>query len=135
MNIEYIKEIEKLVNKAIKTEEVPVGALIVHNNKIIAKAYNKRNITNNVLMHAEIEAIQKASKKLKTWRLNNCEMYISLEPCAMCKEIIREARVENVYYLLKNEKLINRKTNFIENATEYSEKYKNIISSFFKKKR
>jgi tRNA(adenine34) deaminase len=135
MRLEYIKELEKLVNKAIKTEEVPVGAIIVYKNHIISKAYNRRNKTNNVLMHAEIEAIQKASKLLKTWRLSECEMYISLEPCSMCKEIIKESRIKKVYYLLNNEKVINKKTKFSKIPSEYSEKYKKIISDFFKKKR
>lgn len=110
MDINYIEDqLEKLINKAIKKQEVPIAALIVYNNKIIAKAYNKVNKKNNIMNHAEIIVINKSMKKLKNWRLNNCELYITLEPCSMCKEIIKKCRIKNVYYFTKqnNEKTEN----------------------------
>ena len=72
-----INELNKLMDKAIKKNEVPVACIITKDNKILAKAYNKTNKTNNILDHAEIIAIKKASKKIKNWRLNDCIMYIS----------------------------------------------------------
>ena len=88
--MDIIKELNKLINKAIKKNEVPVACIITKDNKIIAKSYNKTVKTNNILDHAEIIAIKKASKKLHNWRLNDCTMYVSLEPCNMCKEIIKK---------------------------------------------
>ena len=85
-----LNELNKLLNKAIKHNEVPVAALIIYKNKIISKAYNKVNKKNNILNHAEIIAIKKASKKLKNWRLNDCILYVTLEPCDMCKSIIKK---------------------------------------------
>ena len=130
MDINYIEDqLEKLINKAIKKQEVPIAALIVYNNKIIAKAYNKVNKKNNIMNHAEIIVINKCMKKLKNWRLNNCELYITLEPCSMCKEIIKKCRIKNVYYFTKqnNEKtendvnyqLINTNDNFSIKLKEF----------------
>ena len=130
MDINYIEDqLEKLINKAIKKQEVPIAALIVYNNKIIAKAYNKVNKKNNIMNHAEIIVINKCMKKLKNWRLNNCELYITLEPCSMCKEIIKKCRIKNIYYFTKqnNEKtendvnyqLINTNDNFSIKLKEF----------------
>ena len=131
MDINIIKkELNKLLNKAISNNEVPIAALIIHNNKIIAKAYNKVNKSNNILDHAEIIAIKKASKYLNNWRLNDCYLYVTLEPCSMCKEIIKKSRINCVYYFSKQN---NYKT---ESDVEY--KYLNdddfsyILSNFFK---
>jgi len=134
MNIEYIlKEMHKLLNKAIKEDEVPVGAIIVKDNKIISKAYNKTNKSNNILDHAEIIAIKKASKILNNWRLDDCTLYISLEPCDMCKEIIKKSRINNVIYFSKQNEF---KT---ENNPNYKLFENNDISilltNFFKNKR
>ena len=131
MNIDIIiKELDKLMNKAIKRNEVPVACVIIKGNKILSKAYNKTNKTNNILDHAEILAIKKASKILKNWRLSDCTMYISLEPCSMCKEIIKKSRINNVIYFskqnnYKTEKNANYK--YIKNTT-LSEK----LTNFFK---
>ena len=78
-----------------------LGAVIVFNNKIIAKAFNNRNRKIDVTNHAEIIAIRKAARKLGDWRLSECDLYVTLEPCDMCKEVIRESRLKNVYYLIK----------------------------------
>lgn len=84
--------------KAYKKNEVPVGAIIVYNNKIIASCYNKREKCQNALYHAEILAINKACKKLKSFRLDNCEMYVTLEPCPMCSGAIVNARLKKLYF-------------------------------------
>ena len=88
MKEKYSKEIIKLAKIAYKKGEVPVGAIITKNDKILARAYNKIETSKDATMHAEILAIKKASKKLKNWRLNDCEMYVTLEPCTMCSSAI-----------------------------------------------
>ena len=79
--------------KAYKKDEIPVGAVIVKNGKVISKAYNKKNKSNRVKDHAEILAIDKANRKLRNWRLEECEIYITLEPCPMCASAIEQARI------------------------------------------
>lgn len=85
-------------NKARSIDEVPIGALIVKDNKIIAAVYNKKEKKKDPLGHAELIAIKKACKKLKTWRLNGCSLYVTLEPCSMCLSAIIQARIDNVYF-------------------------------------
>lgn len=92
----FMKEAIKQAKKAYKIEEVPIGCVIVHEGKIIARAYNKRNYKKSTLAHAEILAIQKASKVLGDWRLEGCTMYVTLEPCQMCAGAIVQARVDKV---------------------------------------
>lgn len=91
-----MKEAIKQAKKAYKIEEVPIGCVIVYQDKIIARSYNKRNIKKNTLAHAELLAIQKASKALGDWRLEDCTMYITLEPCQMCAGAIVQARIPKV---------------------------------------
>jgi len=93
----FMKQALKESQKAYKKEEIPVGAVIVKDNKIIAKAYNQKESKANSIMHAEIIAIKKASKKLNSWRLNDCEMYVTLEPCPMCAGAIIQSRISKVY--------------------------------------
>lgn len=92
-----MKEALKEAQKAYNKEEVPVGAIIVKEGKIIARAHNLKETKIDTTKHAEILAIQKASKKLKSWRLNDCEMYITLEPCSMCAGAIIGARIKKIY--------------------------------------
>lgn len=92
----YMKEAIKQGMKAYKIEEVPIGCVIVYENKIIARAYNKRNSKKSALAHAEILAIQKANKVIGDWRLEDCTMYITLEPCQMCAGAIVQARMKRV---------------------------------------
>ena len=80
----YMKEALRLAKKAAKLDEVPIGCVIVHENKIIARGYNRRNTDKSTLAHAEIMAIKKAGKVIGDWRLEECTMYITLEPCPMC---------------------------------------------------
>ena len=84
--------------KAFKKDEVPVGAVIVKNGKVVAQAYNKREKKQNALYHAELLAIDKACKKLKTFRLTECELYVTLEPCPMCAGAIINARLKQVVF-------------------------------------
>jgi len=91
-----MKEAIKQGMKAYKINEVPIGCVIVYKDKIIARAYNKRNTKKNTLAHAELIAIQKASKVLGDWRLEDCTMYITLEPCQMCAGAIVQARIKKV---------------------------------------
>ena len=100
----YMKEALKQAQKAFNSLEVPVGAIIVKDNKIIARAYNQKEQKIDCTKHAEIIAIQKASKKLKSWRLNDCEMYVTLEPCAMCAGAIIQSRIKKIYIGTMDEK-------------------------------
>ena len=93
----FMREALKEAKKAYIKEEIPVGAIIVKNNKIIARAYNKKEEKMDTTKHAEIIAIQKASKKLKAWRLTDCDMYVTLEPCSMCAGALIQSRIRKVY--------------------------------------
>ena len=88
----------KCIDLSLKNDDVPVGAVIVLNGKIISYGWNNRNKRNNILGHAEINAILKAQKKLKTWHLDGCELYVNLEPCSMCKSVIYNSHIKRVYY-------------------------------------
>ena len=92
----YMREALRQAKKAQALEEVPIGCVIVYEDKIIARGYNRRNTDKNTLSHAELNAIRKASKKLGDWRLEGCTMYITLEPCQMCAGAIVQARITNV---------------------------------------
>ena len=93
-----MKEALKEAKKAYLLGEVPVGAVIVYEGKIIARGHNTREIKQTVLGHAEINAIQKASKKIGSWRLEDCDIYVTLEPCAMCSGAIIQSRIKNLYF-------------------------------------
>ena len=88
-----LKEAEKAYNKG----EVPVGAVIIKDGEVLAKAHNLKEIKKDTTYHAELYAIQKASKKIGAWRLNDCEMYVTLEPCSMCAGALIQARIKKVY--------------------------------------
>lgn len=92
----YMKAAIREAKKAYKLEEVPIGCVIVRENKIIARGYNRRNTDKNTLAHAEISAIKKASKKTGDWRLEECTMYVTLEPCQMCAGAIVQSRMGKV---------------------------------------
>ncbi len=92
----FMKQAVKQAKKAYDKLETPIGCVIVHEDKIIAKGYNKRNMKKNTLAHAEILAINKASKVLGDWRLEDCTMYVTLEPCPMCAGAIVQARIPRV---------------------------------------
>ena len=128
---------------AMKLNEIPVGAVVVKNGEIISKAYNLREKLNTPLGHAEILAINKASKKLKNWRLSGCELYVTLEPCPMCAGAILESRISKVYIgtfdyktgsagsvinILQNENL----NYFVDVKWCYDKKCSDILVDFFK---
>lgn len=105
MNEKFMKEALKEAKKAYEADEIPIGAVIVKNDKIIARAHNQKEIKNDATRHAEIIAIEKASKKLQGWRLDDCEMYVTLEPCMMCAGAIVQARLKKVYIGAMDEKM------------------------------
>ena len=125
----------KEAKKAYKHKEVPVGAVIVKNGKVISKAYNLVEKRKNATLHAEIIAISKASKKLKNWRLNDCEMYVTLEPCVMCMSAIELSRIKKIYFLVEKNKEINIQKDKYSYINYKNDEYLNLIQNFFKQKR
>lgn len=140
-NDKYITILFNELKKAIKKDEVPVSALIIDNftGKILAKSYNKRENSYKTINHAEIICVAKANKCMKNKILDNCSLYVTLEPCDMCKSVIKEARIKNVYYLLPRnaEKRQYFKTKFENwnNNLEFQQEYREILTNFFKKRR
>ena len=138
MEEKIYKQLIRLINKASKVDEVPVAAIITYENKIIAKAYNKREKNNDVLGHAEIKCIEKTSRKLKTWKLDKCTLFVTLKPCSMCEKIINESRIKKVIYILDKEenKKEYYKTKYLKLNDLNKENYiKKIMNNFFIKKR
>ena len=131
----YINEMILQARKASKKENTPVGAIIVKNNEVIAKAYNTKNATNIAVNHAEILVIIKACKKLNRWILDDCDLYVTLKPCDMCIGAIKEARIRKIYYLLEsNYEHVSRETYKMEKISDnlLEDEYKKILSNFFK---
>jgi len=146
MNEKYMRLALKEAKKAYKRGETPIGAVIVYNDEVIAKAYNLRESKQSVLAHAETLVIEKACKKLGSWRLEDCDIYITLEPCVMCSGAIIQARIKNVYYGAKNKRYgchesainlfdveFNHKVNVVGGILE--EECSLLISSFCKELR
>lgn len=147
MDEKYMQLAIKEAKKAYKKDDVPVGAVIVKNNKVISKAHNQKEKKQNAIMHAEIIAIQKACKKLKTWHLDDCVLYVTLEPCLMCAGAIIQSRIKKVVYATASIKfgyiesidnvLLNNKNNHfveIEKNICNTESQK-LLKDFFKQKR
>ncbi len=109
MNSKYMEIAFSEANKAFKKGEVPVGAVIVQNGMIVAKAHNKKEKKKCSICHAEILAIIEASKKNRNWRLENCDLYVTLDPCPMCASAIKQARIKNVFSALENRDKNNKK--------------------------
>lgn len=146
MNEKYISNVLKESIKAYKENEVPVGAIIVYNDKIIARAHNTKRKGNNACLHAEMIAIDRATKKIGNWRLNGAIMYVALEPCPMCAGAIQQSRIKKVYSLTDSKYINNLEIiKKIFNNPEYNhqvqyeclniEKFGNLISDFFANKR
>ena len=142
MNEKYMNIALIEAKKAYKNNEVPIGCIIVKNNKIISKAYNKKEKTNVVTKHAEIIAIEKACKKLKTWHLNDCILYTTVEPCLMCTGAIIQSRMKKVVYATENEKygFLNKIVKESKSKLEIeknilAEKSISLLQNFFNKKR
>jgi len=137
MNEYYMKLAIKQAKKALKYNEVPVGAIIVKNNKIISKAFNKKEQKHDVTKHAEIIAISKACKKIKNWRLDDCEIYVTMEPCMMCSGAIEQSRIKKIIYGVKNKNYgYTNKLKNIEIIPQICEnECRKIVQNFFKKRR
>ena len=142
----YMNKAVELAKKAYKKDEVPVGAIIVKDNKIIAKAYNKREGKKMATYHAEILAINKACKKLKDFRLSGTTMFVTLEPCAMCLGAIMNARIETLVFgasinkanVIASEELagrcgLNHNLKIIKNVK--NKECEQLVTSYFAEKR
>lgn len=131
--------------KAEKKNEIPIGAIIVKNGKVISKGYNNREKSKNAINHAEIIAIRKACKKLKSWRLEDCEIYVTLEPCLMCYGAILNSRIKCLYFGAKDNKnnnkdiILSKNNSLNHNLTVeggiLEEECSNLLKNFFKKVR
>jgi len=147
MNKKYMDLAIKQAEVAMMDNEIPIGCVIVKNNEIIAIAHNEKEKSNMVTRHAEIIAIEEASKKIGNWRLLNCDIYITLEPCPMCASAIKQARISNVYCGLSNSDSKNltiitqifEKDNTNPNVNFYNnlavDKVRQVMQSFFEKQR
>lgn len=125
MNIKYMEIAIDEAKKAYIEGEIPVGAVIVKNNKIISQSHNMKERLKCSTKHAEIIAIEKACSKLNTWRLNECEVYLTMEPCLMCCGALIQSRVQKIYYLLNNEKFgVIMSLDQILNSTKNNHKIK-----------
>ena len=124
----------KEAKKSTKHGDVPVGAVIVENEKIIAKAHNTKEKTKLVTRHAEINAVEKACKKKQSWYLNECIMYVTLEPCKMCIGAIEHARIKKIIYAAPRKKKESLKTPIMIQG-EGIENSGKLLKSFFKKRR
>ena len=147
MDNHYFDHVYELALKAYDENEVPIAAVIVKDGKILASAYNHKEKDQCCTSHAEILAIEKASHLLHNWRLEDCDIYISLDPCPMCASAIKQARIQHVYSALNNsdssnielvEKIFetdhtNPSVSFQSNLD--SERFKQLLNSFFEKQR
>ncbi|MBR6136720.1 MAG: nucleoside deaminase [Bacilli bacterium] len=147
MNKEYFDLAFIEAEKAFNNNEVPIGAVIVKDGIVIASAYNHKEEDMCATSHAEILAIQEASKKLNNWRLDGCSIYVTLDPCPMCASAIKQARISHVYSALNNSDPNNLfilenifKTDNVNPMVEFesnldSERSKELLNSFFEKQR
>ncbi len=141
MNEKYMMLAINEAKKAYKKNDVPIGCVIVKDGRIISKAHNKKEIKKNAIMHAEIIAIAKACKKLKTWHLDDCILYTTVEPCMMCTGAIIQSRIKKIYYSISNKSFgelenyhLKNKKIFIQNNI-LNEESKKLLQQFFKEKR
>ena len=139
MKENYVKKIYDLAKKSYDIDEIPVGAIIVKNGEIISEGINSREKMNSVVGHAEINAIEDACKVIGDWRLDECEMYVTLLPCMMCSGAILESRIKKIYYLCNRTNVCFETANYINVEKivndEYEEKYLNLLKLFFENKR
>ena len=147
MDIKFMERCLELAKAAYDKEEVPVGCVIVKNGEIIAESINTKYGKKNVTGHAEMNAINIASKRIGDWRLEDCDIYVNLEPCIMCGGAIYQSRIKNVYYGARDEKggcfHSNLKLLSVKGLNHYpnviggimEEESKELIKSFFREKR
>ena len=140
-DIYYMNLALKEAKKAIKYGDIPIGCVIVMNNKVISKAFNKKEFNNNPIKHSEIIAIEKASKKLNTWHLDECTLYTTMEPCLMCAGAILQSRISRIVYGLPNNNFGEVTSNNVvfKNNKKIKidgciceEESKSLVQSFFK---
>lgn len=117
--------------------DVPIGAVIVKNDKIIAKAHNTREKKHDITGHAEINVIKKAAKKLGRWNLSDCLLYVTLAPCSMCKEVIKQSRIKKTFFILDKPDYKKEFSNseFLKSNYQNEQMYAAVLSAFFKEKR
>lgn len=135
---EYMKLAIEQAVIAYQNNDVPVGAIIVKDGEVVYSSYNKKNTENVAIYHAEILCIIGASKKVGSWYLDDCDVYVTLRPCNMCMYALAEARVRKVYYLLDSNYVDNLSKNYDKISLERLEDtygYEKMISSFFKELR
>lgn len=130
--MDFMQEAIKQARVAARRGEVPIGCVIVKDGKIIAKGYNQRERKRNCLWHAEVVALNRACRKLKSWRLNGCEMYVTLEPCKMCMGAILNARLQKVYVGAKSTTNLNWQTPV---EFQLNDEAQNILVAFFQDRR
>ena len=139
MKKEFIKKIYDLAKRSYNIDEIPVGAIVVRNNEIIGMGINSRERENSVIGHAEINAIQAACEVVGDWRLDDCEMYVTLFPCMMCSGAIFESRIKKVYYLCDRTNVCFDTAKYINVEKivdkELEEKYLKMLQLFFENKR
>lgn len=139
MENEYVNKIYDLALKSYEIDEIPVGAIVVRNGVIIGEGINNREKNNSVIGHAEINAIENACKFIGDWRLDDCEMYVTLLPCLMCSGAILESRIKKVYYLCERTNVRFDTSEFINvekiDDKDMNEKYLNLLRLFFENKR
>lgn len=139
MNYKFINKIISLAEEAYELDEIPVGAIVVLNNEIIGFGINNRNKNSSVIGHAEISAIEMACKKVGDWRLDNCEMYVTLSPCMMCTGAIVDSRIKRVYYLCDRTNVHFNAGDYINlnkiNDMRLLNKYMQLLKLFFENKR
>ena len=123
---------DTVARKAERKGEVPIGAVIVRGEKIIARAHNMRERKQNALAHAEVQCIAKACRRLRSWRLDDCIMYVTLEPCAMCMGAAVNARLQKVVFGAKSETNLNWK---VETELDAREECGEILREFFESRR
>jgi len=136
MNEKYMSEALKLAKRAYDEDEIPVGAVVVYNDKVIGCGYNQKEKFNNPLKHAELIAIEEACNYIGDWRLNDCELYVTLEPCQMCMGAIVETRIKKVVYgASKSDQMFNIQKDIIAESGILEDDCLKIIQKFFKNKR
>lgn len=147
MESKYMDLAFKYAEMAFDQNEVPIGAIIVKNDEIISFGFNTKENDQKVTSHAELIAINSASEKLGNWRLEDCDLYVTLDPCPMCASAIKQARIKNVFSALNNSDsnnsaliknifstdFVNPEVNFISNLSV--DRSKKLLNEFFKKQR
>ena len=147
MNMDFLNSAFFYARKAFDNNEVPIGAVIVKDNQIISYGYNLKESNHSVIDHAEINAIRAAEHEMSNWRLDNCDLYVTLDPCPMCASAIKQSRIKNVYSALSNSDSnnfkiiseifetndINSSVNFVSNLDV--KRSKELLQAFFENQR